>query len=236
VLAVAAVILVFSSIGIYFFSTKTASPQLMVKKVGEKSLPKNDIAPGSNKAVLHLADGTMIELDQAKVGLLANQGQTGITKTKDGQLIYENTGTTTPMKDPVYINFSTEHDNGSNGVKNMIDGTDGTRWHGRVGGAGYPHWLTIDMGIERTITEFGVWRTTFENGGDVRGPNRIRFEVSTDNITWTSLGTYDFNRLINGEQSYKLPAPHQKARYFKLVAVSGPEHYTVLGEVSAYGF
>ena len=132
------------------------------------------------------------------------------------------------------IGFSTQHDAGTNGVNNFIDGTDGTRWHSRAGGSSYPHFATIDMGTERTITQFGVWRTTFENGGDSRAPNKIQFLVSTDNAKWVDLGIFDFNRLLNGEQTYQIPS-QPKARYFKFVAVQGPENNMVIGEISAYG-
>src|SRR5690606_12983786 len=66
------------------------------------------------------------------------------------------------------VDFSTEHPGAANTVWNVIDGTDGTRWHSHSGNgnSSYPHHVTIDLGALRTITRFGVWRTTFENGGD----------------------------------------------------------------------
>lgn len=132
------------------------------------------------------------------------------------------------------VAFSTQHDAGSNAVKNFIDGTDGTRWHSAAGPSRYPHFVTIDMGAVKTISRFGLWRTTFENGGDTRGPDKVQFLVSLDNVTWTDLGTYNFNRLINGEQSYPI-TNKSPGRYFKFVAVQGPENNLVLGEISAYG-
>lgn len=47
-----------------------------------------DIAPGGNKAILTLADGSRIVLDTAGKGNLAHQGAVRITKTDDGQLVY----------------------------------------------------------------------------------------------------------------------------------------------------
>ena len=47
-----------------------------------------DIGPGSNKAVLTLADGKKITLTGAKNGKLADQGSITINKTNDGQLVY----------------------------------------------------------------------------------------------------------------------------------------------------
>jgi transmembrane sensor len=50
--------------------------------------PGNDIAPGGNKAVLTLADGTQVPLDSAANGRLAMQGQTTVLKLDSGQLAY----------------------------------------------------------------------------------------------------------------------------------------------------
>jgi hypothetical protein len=138
-------------------------------------------------------------------------------------------------KDWSIIAYSTQHSDGDNAVINFIDGTDATRWHTFAGGSTYPHFATIDMGVERTITRFGVWRTTFETGGDDRAPDQIQFLTSTDNTNWTDLGVYSFNRHINGEQTYLIPS-QPTARYFKFVGVSGPQPFMVIGEISAYGF
>ncbi len=132
------------------------------------------------------------------------------------------------------VSFSTEHPGATNAVANFIDGTAGTRWHSQVNvGSKYPHHATIDMGSEQFVTQFGVWRTTFENGGDDRAPDRIQFLVSNDNKTWTDLGSYDFNRFVNGEQLYPVEeAP--LARYVKFVGLSGPQEYIVMGEIDVY--
>jgi ferric-dicitrate binding protein FerR (iron transport regulator) len=49
---------------------------------------KNDIAPGGNKAVLTLANGSVIVLDSAHDGMLAQQGNTKIVKLDGGALAY----------------------------------------------------------------------------------------------------------------------------------------------------
>ena len=133
------------------------------------------------------------------------------------------------------IAYSTQHDDGDNAVANFIDGTDATRWHTNASTSKYPHFATIDMGVERTITKFGVWITTFATpGGDLRGPDKIQFLTSLDNITWTNLGIFNFNRFLLGEQNFNMPT-NLSARYFKFVGVSGPNTYMVMGEISAYG-
>lgn len=49
----------------------------------------NDVAPGKNGATLTLASGKKIRLSDAVNGELTNEAGVSITKTKDGQLIYE---------------------------------------------------------------------------------------------------------------------------------------------------
>ncbi|MES1223615.1 MAG: hypothetical protein ABUT20_49420, partial [Bacteroidota bacterium] len=63
------------------------------RKTDIASLPvtqrfKNDVAPGSDKAFLTLADGRRIVLDSASNGELARQGATRILKPENGQLAY----------------------------------------------------------------------------------------------------------------------------------------------------
>jgi len=139
-------------------------------------------------------------------------------------------------KDWQVIDFSSEHPGGANTVKNFIDGTDATRWHSCAGCSSYPHFATIDMGVVRTITQFGLWITTFENsGGDHRAPDKFQLLVSMDNASWTDLGQFNLDRFYVGEQTYAAPANTQ-GRYFKFVAISGPENNMVMGEISAYGY
>lgn len=49
---------------------------------------KNDVDPGGNKATLTLADGSVILLDDAKNGILAQQGASKVIKL-DGKLLYD---------------------------------------------------------------------------------------------------------------------------------------------------
>jgi transmembrane sensor len=75
----AAVVLLLLSVGLMVyknFSTSTGNYYV------------NDIAPGKNKAILKLADGSNIVLDNAANGNLATRSGIRITKTKDGQLVF----------------------------------------------------------------------------------------------------------------------------------------------------
>jgi len=49
---------------------------------------KNDVAPGGNKAVLTLANGSTIVLDNEKNGVVAQEGNAKVVKLKNGQLVY----------------------------------------------------------------------------------------------------------------------------------------------------
>jgi ferric-dicitrate binding protein FerR (iron transport regulator) len=51
-----------------------------------------DIAPGGNKAVLTLSDGTTIALDSTVSGAIAQQGSTSIVKQADGRIVYNAQG------------------------------------------------------------------------------------------------------------------------------------------------
>jgi transmembrane sensor len=47
-----------------------------------------DIAPGDNRAMLTLADGSKITLDHAAEGEIVKEGKTSVVKTGNGQIIY----------------------------------------------------------------------------------------------------------------------------------------------------
>jgi ferric-dicitrate binding protein FerR (iron transport regulator) len=54
-----------------------------------------DIAPGGNKAILTLADGTQVILDSANNGAITKQGNVTVIKLDDGQLAYNASSTST---------------------------------------------------------------------------------------------------------------------------------------------
>lgn len=81
--AAAAVILMVFSAGLYLFSN-TSADRLVNNKI--------DIGPGTNKAILILADGSKIALNDADTGLIARESGISIRKTADGQLVYDASG------------------------------------------------------------------------------------------------------------------------------------------------
>lgn len=88
-IAAAAVVLFVLSTGIYFYAQYAEKE----KKGAVNYVEREDVKPGGNKALLTLADGTTITLTDADNGQLAEQDGVSITKTKDGQLVYQFKGT-----------------------------------------------------------------------------------------------------------------------------------------------
>ncbi len=83
--AAAALILVFA---IYYFDRPVSAP-IAAAPVKQ---PEHDRGPGGNIAVLTLSDGSSITLDSAQNGVLAQQGNTKISKLSNGQLAYSLSG------------------------------------------------------------------------------------------------------------------------------------------------
>lgn len=82
--AAAAIIIIVAGWVIYASLDKKTSPQQVV---AVKNL-HHDIAPGGDRAILTLSDGSTIILDSAQNGTLAKQGNTSVSKSGSGQLEY----------------------------------------------------------------------------------------------------------------------------------------------------
>ncbi|MDN5287775.1 MAG: anti-FecI sigma factor, FecR [Mucilaginibacter sp.] len=72
-------------VGGYFLLNKPIREQATVARV-------HDINPGGNKATLTLSNGSQISLNDTQNGKLAQQGNTSIIKTADGQIVYNDKG------------------------------------------------------------------------------------------------------------------------------------------------
>jgi transmembrane sensor len=81
--AAAAILVCLSGTLFYLLNKRAATDQA---KGG--SVVKNDIEPGSNKAVLTLANGETILLDDAANGIIAQEGKAKVIKPGDGKLVY----------------------------------------------------------------------------------------------------------------------------------------------------
>lgn len=76
-----------------------------VKPVSTQLVTK--ITPGGNKAVLTLANGSKISLADVKNGEVANQSGMVITKSRDSQLVYQQTSISSTVKEIAYNKIET---------------------------------------------------------------------------------------------------------------------------------
>jgi transmembrane sensor len=84
-----------SLVGLFIITTYYLADRGNKKEVVQNKVPvsryKNDVSPGINKAVLTLADGSKIILDDAQNGLVTTQGNSKIIKI-GSKLCYEDSG------------------------------------------------------------------------------------------------------------------------------------------------
>ena len=99
-LGIAASLLALFSIGLYFYSNRGIDQQAVGLK-SEIAQEKLLIKPGGDKAVLTLADGSKIILEDAKKGVLANQAGVSIQKTADGEILYSFAKNEKPTSEPL---------------------------------------------------------------------------------------------------------------------------------------
>lgn len=186
-ISIAAIILLTITTGIYFYSNRNIIEPEHFAEIDVK----NDIAPGYNKAILTLADGSRISLDDAANGLLASQGNTAITKTENGQIVYEknNIDKSKFMSDRSVINKIQT----PKGGKYQIRLPDGSKvWLNSASTLSYP---TTFAGNERKVQLEG--EAYFEIS-----PNKsVPFRVQSGNQIVEVLGTH-FNINSYDDEDY----------------------------------
>jgi transmembrane sensor len=87
-LAIAASLLVLVYSGYFMLASqsKKQTQTVVAEQAKNKSTP---ILPGSNKATLTLADGTVVLLDDTSTGTIANQSKVDISKINNGSVVYK---------------------------------------------------------------------------------------------------------------------------------------------------
>lgn len=214
--AASVAILLLVSIGAFFiYNNKNKHTE--VAKV-EKANPENsDVAPGGNKAVLTLADGSTIILDNAANGSLAEQGKTQIIKLDDGQLSYNIEGVASEV---VYNIISTPR-----GGQYQLTLADGSKvWLNAASTLRFP---ASFVGKERKVELMG------EGYFEVAKNTAMPFKVGLENgVEVEVLGTH-FNvmsygddeqikttlvegkvKILNGS-SHVVLSPNQQAKFIK---------------------
>ncbi|WP_413667572.1 FecR domain-containing protein [Mucilaginibacter sp. Mucisp86] len=142
-----------------------------------------DIPPGTNKAVLTLADGSTIVLDSAKHGQIASQQHAVIKEDENGKVVYEATDnaqspTAPAPAEAIAMNMLAT----PRGGQYQIVLPDGTKvWLNAASSIKYP---TAFTGNERRVELTG--EAYFEVSKDPSKP----FNVKTASQTVTVLGTH----------------------------------------------
>jgi ferric-dicitrate binding protein FerR (iron transport regulator) len=179
-IAVAASLILALSFGSYLIWHKPASQQLALNQ-------QHDAAPGSNKAILTLANGQKIILNNMKNGVLSQQGSTQVNKL-DSSLSYIANNTKT--EEVLYNTMTTPR----GGKYDLILG-DGTHvWLNAASSITYP---VAFNGKERKVTITG--EAYFEVAHDASKP----FQVTTNGETVEVLGTHFNINSYSDEPSMK---------------------------------
>jgi len=137
------------------------------------------IKPGGNKAILTLADGSKIVLDNAQNGKLAQQGNSNIIKLNNGKLIYSPNSLSTSPNIPIsaFNTISTP-----TGGEYQLVLADGTKvWLNATSSITFP---TVFNGKERKVAITG--EVYFE----VSHNTKMAFIVKKDNTEIRVLGTH----------------------------------------------
>ncbi len=172
----AAAVVVLATGAFFYASHQKTNPE----KVYSKNVIKaNGIIPGSNKALLTLANGEKIALNDASNGTVIKQGNTKVQKKEGGVLQYEALQDTTSSESPVigYNTVSTPK-----GGQYQIVLSDGTRvWLNSASSLKYP---TAFVGAERNV------ELTGEGYFEVAKNKKMPFKVKSNGQEVEVLGTH----------------------------------------------
>lgn len=179
-ISVAASILVICSLGIYWMYKPEKN-----RPMARRTAPSTEIAPGENRALLTLADGSSIVLNDAKTGELARQDNATIRKTKEGQIVLDlqrSSASTTPTNETsTRYNVLSTPRAGQYQVK-LPDGTN--VWLNAISTLRFP---TVFSDAERRVEVTG--EAYFEVAKQTRGNRKIPFRVVVGQQTIDVLGT-----------------------------------------------
>jgi transmembrane sensor len=169
--AAAASILLFLSIGGYFFLHKQRQQQQIAQNQVQ------DIAPGTNKAILTLANGKKIVLNHTQNGLLAQQGAS-VVKSANGEVVYQQTVNETPGSELTYNSITIPR----GAEYQVVVLPDGSKvWINSASSLRYP---TAFTGNERKVELTG--EAYFEVAHNPAKP----FRVTSNSQTVEVLGTH----------------------------------------------
>jgi hypothetical protein len=184
------------------------------KKAQQQTAYQHDILPGSNKAVLTLANGQKIDLNDAKSGVLAKQAGISITKSENGQLIYAINNHISLNKNDVQTAMLTNKIETPNGGQYQVILPDGTHvWLNAASSLTYP---TSFSETERKVSLKG--EGYFEVAKNPKKPFKVEVNDQTEVKvlgTHFNINAYNEEKTINTtllEGSVLLKSNYQSAK------------------------
>lgn len=177
VASIAAMLLVAASVFVYFYSDDRARSPATEASMAAAEQP---VLPGGNKAMLTLADGRVIALDDIAEGSVVEQDGFRIVKTNDGQILYEPVDAGPTME----ITYNTV--NTPKGGEYRLVLPDGTKvWLNAASSLRYPVQFS---GKERLVDLTG--EAYFEVSHVKKRDGRVPFVVRTAQQEVEVLGTH----------------------------------------------
>lgn len=170
------------AIGISIYRTKESEKPVLASVL-------QDIAPGSNKALLTLSDGTVVAIDSSTRGNIALQGNTQIRQLDNGELAYQPSG---GAADQLLYNKMTTPRGGQ--IQLILP--DGTKvWLNAASSIRYP---TSFNGPERKVEVTG--EVYFEVAQDADKPFKVNVDQKADVLvlgTSFNINAYENETSIN---------------------------------------
>ncbi len=196
--AAASVIILLTISGYFFFREKNSSPPLVDQQ------QFHDIAPGGNKAILTLSNGSKVVLDSMHKGQLISQGNSKIIKVNNGLLAYHTKAPCTKSPKIAYNTLTVP----SGGQFRLVL-PDGTKvWLNATSSIRFP---TAFTGKKRVVEITG--EAYFEVASDVGMP----FKVKTGSTEISVLGTHFNVDAYKNESAIKVTLLEGSVRVSQLI-------------------
>ena len=163
----AAAILLLIGAGIAFFASSGRRSGRQVTNV-PKSIARSATITRGNKAILTLSNGAQVVLDSAANGAIANQGNTSVVKTSNGEIRYH------PNSHPAEVVYNTMST--PKGGQYQLTLSDGSRvWLDAASSIRYPASFT---GSDRVVEVTG--EVYFEVAAYPHSPFHVKINGSTE--------------------------------------------------------
>ncbi|WP_295767181.1 FecR family protein [uncultured Mucilaginibacter sp.] len=184
---IAASLLVFLSVGLVVLFNKEQKQVTVADHFAQKTAVKTAITPGSNKAILILANGNMVDLDGSDKGLVSKQGAAEVRKLSKGKLVYNAEPKAKNGSQVAYNTIATPR-----GGQYQLTLADGTMvWLNAASSLKFP---TTFSGKERLV------ELTGEAYFEVAKNKSMPFKVVANGVNVNVLGTH-FNVMAYQDES-----------------------------------